>query len=108
LDHPSAATELRYVKRALREADLAGVTRIHVIRPDRPIAAAQWRYDEFAVPTTAFAQDVPWIVKAAMKEVGRLEQWNYDIVGNGAKGEANVPRDGRTLVIDMTELEGLR
>lgn len=99
--------EFMYVKTALGQADLSKVETVHIIRPDGPLF---WngppRYDEFGGDTTSFWQDIPWIVKCAMNELGMLYYWDRGLkVTNSAKSEFS-GADDRTLVIDMTRLQG--
>jgi hypothetical protein len=62
--------ELAYIKKQLRRQDLYQFQRVHLIRPDPKMYEAFRRYDEFGVPTTAYQQGIPGILKCALREIG--------------------------------------
>lgn len=108
--------ELRYIKSAIRQAGPDGFDRIVVVYPP-PVrdysftSRAGGRYDEFGPPATGagFIQDIPQIVICAIRELNRerTDGRPFPQVQAEArlKEELGQP-DERTLVIDMTRLDG--
>ncbi|MCK4602672.1 MAG: hypothetical protein KAU28_09410, partial [Phycisphaerae bacterium] len=110
--------EVRYIKSALRQADLSRIERIHIVRPEPELevsfVAPKPRGDEFASAATVFKNDVPWIVKCVLIELG-LEQEHlkicdgevlYNNIKISSSNKDNIPEfSERTVLIDMTRLQ---
>ncbi len=96
--------ELAYIKKQLRRQDLYRFQRVHFIRPDPKMYEAFRRYDEFGVPTTAYKQDIPGILKCALREIG-LEPFFWYFYPRITQGASDhLPIDAGTLIIDMNDV----
>jgi len=93
-------SELKYVEHALKSADLTQYKEIHLIYP-----IVSNRRQEFGNLSTAFWQDIPWIIKCALREIGKENQWEQfkGSISSG-KWDEPIPSDNQTLIIDMTNL----
>jgi len=110
----SIATEVLYIKSAIRAAGPRGFERIVIVKPDPEyglsfVTPRGSRADEFAAPATGFAQDIPFLVRGVILDLnaeagqqGKYPDMRPEVVDK-SKFKGARPRD---LVIDMSRLRG--
>lgn len=121
LSAKASATELDYIRAKLREVP-SSVSEVYVVRPSpgaRFVGGKLVPYDNFQQPSSAYPQDVPWMVQAAMGGRradapllaapaglrGQLPPGNFVLVSEGPLGSAPPPG---AFVIDMNILDRSR
>jgi hypothetical protein len=99
---PSYA-ELCFLKGQLRQADLKQVNDIHFIQADPKWYASFQRYDEFGAPSSHYQQNLPLMLKCALREIGQeFRFWQF--YPRITHGRLSQPYKDGTLVIDFRNL----
>jgi hypothetical protein len=99
---PSQA-ELSLLKGQLRYADLERIDHIHFLQADPKWYASIKRYDEFGVPSTHYPQDLPLMLKCALREIGQEPRF-WQFYPRITHSWVPQPQAERTLVIDLRNL----
>jgi hypothetical protein len=99
------AHEINYIRNFLKAQDWSNVQSVYVVRPPEPeLKKSEYWYNEFLYPSCYFEQDIPFIVRCALKEngfTGKLE------VTSGTEEKEIGEKKGR-IVLDMRKRETFR
>ncbi len=121
--------ELEYLKKTLQAHDLTKYQRILIVMPSKykTQSPSRFRYDEFGVTSTYFFDDIPFVLKCALNEIGmeasfiidthwilrcqvtspetRKEYYHYFHI-DVPRGDKYSLVDETTLIIDMNKIDG--
>lgn len=99
--------EITFLKNQLKRADLYTFKKIHFILPAGKLYENVRRYDEFGVPSSHYRQDIPIMLKSALREIGLENFFWYWYERNGisiGKETDPLPTDKETLIIRFSEM----